>query len=78
MYAVEHNIAPPQDDRMAYPWDSMLVGDSFFIDEADIFKVRNASRGRGKRYNERYKVGKKTKVLADGTVKTECRCWRVA
>lgn len=61
---------PSRYSRAQYPWDSMRVGDSFFVpgEKRESMAVRSAARYRAAKTGERYTVRKKDNGV---------RVWRV-
>jgi len=63
---VDKGVPLPQ---RTYPFEHMVIGDSFTIEYRHVASVRTTASRYGRRHNKRFKV------LKDGNV---WRCWRTA
>ena len=74
-YKIEKNIPVPklkQKGQSIYPFVEMAVGDSFFVGDKSIERIRSAASWAGKRHNMKFTV---TKNQANGIV--GARVWRI-
>lgn len=74
MIDIEHGIPipDPQQGRMLkYPWESLGVGDSFFVPDVKVSKFATHAWYYGKRHNKKFAT---RSVIVDG--KKGVRVWR--
>lgn len=75
-YKIDHDVPPPP-DRRKYPWESMKVGDSFFVDCKPHERESRADRAfsSGLKWARRNGVDAKFSVRSE---RTGIRVWRIA